>query len=90
MRPGRPVGSTAPPAAFYLYSPDRKAAHAKELLNPCRGFLHADGYAGFSDLYLPDPKTNAPRLVEVARMRAAKSTRCIWKRSLRRRPKRST
>jgi transposase len=66
VRDARPFGSTAPPAAFYLYSPDRKSAHAKELLDPCRGFLHADGYAGFGDLYLPDPKTGEPRLVEVA------------------------
>lgn len=66
MRDERPFGSTAPPAAFYLYSPDRKAEHAKELLDPCRGFLHADGYAGFANLYLPDPKTGAPKLVEVA------------------------
>jgi hypothetical protein len=66
VRDERPFGSTAPPAAFYLYSPDRKTAHAKELLAPCRGFPHADGYSGFGDLYLPDPKTDAPRLVEVA------------------------
>jgi transposase len=66
VRDERPFGSTAPPAAFYLYSPDRKSAHAKKLLDQCRGFLHADGYAGFGDLYLPDPKTGEPRLVEVA------------------------
>jgi transposase len=46
--------------------PDRKAEHAKSLLDSCRGFLHADGYSGFADLYLPDPKTGAPRLVEIA------------------------
>lgn len=66
VRDERPFGSQAPPAAFYLYSPDRKAEHAKSLLNSCRGFLHADGYSGFADLYLPDPKTGAPRLIEVA------------------------
>jgi len=66
VRDERPFGSTAPPAAFYLYSPDRKAAHAKELLDSCRGVLHADGYAGFSDLYLSDPKAGAPKLVEAA------------------------
>ena len=65
-RDERPFASTAPPAAYYLFSQDRKAIHAKTLLYPCRGFLHADAYAGFGDLYLPDPKTNAPRLVEVA------------------------
>jgi transposase len=66
VRDERPFGSTAPPAAFYLYSPDRKAEHAQNLLNSCRGFLHADGYAGFANLYLPDLKTGAPKLIEVA------------------------
>jgi transposase len=66
VRDERPFGSTAAPAAFYLYSSDRKAEHARNLLEPCHGFLHADGYAGFADLYQPDPKTGAAKLVEVA------------------------
>ena len=66
VRDERPFGSMAPPAAFYLYSSDGKAEHARTLLEPCRGFLHADGYAGFANLYQPDPKTGAAKLVEVA------------------------
>ena len=67
MRDERPYGSTAPPAAFYLYSPDRKAEHAHALLKDCRGYLHADGYAGFGGLYKADPETGAPApLTEVA------------------------
>jgi transposase len=66
VRDERPFGSSAPPAAFYLYSPDRKAEHARNLLEPCRGYLHADGYAGFANLYQPDPKTGAAKLIEVA------------------------
>ena len=66
VRDERPFGSTAPPAAFYRYSPDRKAEHAHALLAGCRGFLHADGYAGFADLYQPEPTTGVPRLTEVA------------------------
>ena len=27
--------------------------HAQTLLDGCRGFLHADGYAGFAKLYVP-------------------------------------
>jgi transposase len=56
----------APAAAFYRYSRDRKAEHAEALLGACRGFLHADGYAGFNGLYEVDPKRAAPRLIEVA------------------------
>src|SRR4051812_22469873 len=40
VRDERPWGSAVPPAAFYLYSPDRKGEHAEELLGGCRGFLH--------------------------------------------------
>lgn len=66
VRDERPWGSRTPPAAFYRYSPDRRGEHAESLLGACRGFLHADGYAGFNTLYAPDPKTQAPRLIEVA------------------------
>ena len=66
VRDERPFGATPPPAAFYRYSPNRKAEHAHALLAGCRGFLHADGYAGFADLYKPEPETGVPRLTEVA------------------------
>ena len=66
VRDERAWGSTAPPAAFYRYSPDRKGEHAEVLLGSCRGFLHADAYAGFGGLYEPDPATGQARLVEVA------------------------
>jgi transposase len=67
VRDERPYGSTAPPASFYRYSPERKAEHAHALLHGCRGFLRADGYAGFGGLYESDPETGAPApLTEVA------------------------
>ena len=66
VRDERPWDPTAPPAAFYRYSPDRKGEHAEALLGNCRGFLHADAYAGFEKLYAPLSGTTAPRLVEVA------------------------
>ena len=66
LRDERPWSGAAPPAAFYRYSPDRKGEHAEALLGKCRGFLHADAYAGFNGLYEPDPKTKQARLIEVA------------------------
>lgn len=60
VRDERPWGSTSPPAAYYRYAPDRKGEQAEALLQGCRGFLHADAYAGFNGLYKPD------RLTEVA------------------------
>jgi transposase len=65
VRDERPWAGPAPPAVSYHYSPDRKGAHARTLLQCCRGFLHADGYAGFNGLYEPDARGTAP-LVEVA------------------------
>ena len=82
VRDERPWVSTAPPAAFYRYSADRKGEHAEALLGSCRGFLHADAYrafgpiprrdvsgadrAGFGGLYDADPVTGQAPLVEVA------------------------
>ena len=36
------------------------------MLAGCRGFLHADAYAGFNNLYRPDPITGHPKLIGVA------------------------
>jgi transposase len=66
VRDERPFGSDIPPAAYYRYSPDRKGIHAQALLGGCRGFLHADGYAGFDRLYQPATPDGAPPLIEVA------------------------
>lgn len=66
VRDERPWGSQAPPAVFYRYSADRKGEHAKALLGSCRGFLHADAYAGFKELYTIDPQTRQAQLTEVA------------------------
>jgi transposase len=66
VRDERPWGSSSPPAAFYRYSADRKGVHAEALLASCRGFLHADGYAGFDKLYAPTTPAGDPALIEVA------------------------
>jgi transposase len=66
LRDERPWAGAAPPAAFYRYTPDRRGEHAEALLGGCRGFLHADAYAGFNTLYEPEPSTGTPRLIAVA------------------------
>jgi len=60
VRDDRPWSGPAPPAAFYCYSPDRRAEHPLRHLTGFRGILQADGYAGFNELY----RRNA--VVEVA------------------------
>jgi transposase len=66
VRDERPFAGTAPAAALYRYSPDRRGEHAEALLGSCRGFLHADGYAGFNTLFACDPVSGTPRLTEVS------------------------
>ncbi len=48
---GRPHLGEAPTAAWYRFSPDRKGARPREHLANYTGFMHADGYAGFEELY---------------------------------------
>ncbi|XDA97958.1 IS66 family transposase [Sulfitobacter sp. LCG007] len=50
-RDERPWGGGAPPAAWYRFSGDRKGQHPMDHLARFRGWMHADGYAGFEDLY---------------------------------------
>jgi transposase len=51
-RDERPWGGDAPPASWYhRFSPDRKGQHPKDHLAGYRGWMHADGYAGFEDIY---------------------------------------
>lgn len=51
LRYERPHAGTAPPAVLYRYTPDRKGERCREHLSAFAGHLHADGYAGFAELY---------------------------------------
>jgi transposase len=51
VRDERPWAGTAPQAAFYRFTPDRKGKWPKDHLAKFKGFMHADGYAGFEELY---------------------------------------
>lgn len=51
LRDERPHAGPAPPAVLYRYTPDRKGQRCREHLAPFSGHLHADGYAGFVQLY---------------------------------------
>lgn len=51
LRDERPHAGQDPPAVLYRYTPDRKGEHPQRELAGFRGYLHADGYAGFDALY---------------------------------------
>jgi transposase len=46
-----PWAGTAPPAAWYQFSTDRKSDRPSGHLKDYEGWMHADGYAGFEELY---------------------------------------
>ena len=50
VREDRPFGGPDPPAALYLYSPDRKAKRPESHLGKFKGILQVAGYAGFEKL----------------------------------------
>jgi hypothetical protein len=51
VRDERPFAGERPPAALFFYSPDRKGEHPRTHLRDFRGVIHADGYAGFNELF---------------------------------------
>ena len=51
VRDERPFAGPRPPAALFFYSPDRKGEHPQAHLKEFRGVIHADGYAGFNELF---------------------------------------
>jgi transposase len=56
----RGSGATSPPLVWYHFTSDRTGAHPRAQLGSFTGFLQADGYAGYDQLYA----TN--RIAEVA------------------------
>jgi transposase len=63
VRDDRPFGGPAPPAALFLYSPNRAGEHPRQHLADWSGILQADAYGGYARLYdagrQPGPITEA-------------------------------
>jgi hypothetical protein len=60
LRDGRSSGDMSPPAVAFRFATGRGGEHPAAHLAGYRGYLQADGYAGYNALYR-DPKTKAPR-----------------------------
>ena len=54
VRDDKPFGGTAPPAAMFYYSHDRKGEHPQRHLAGYAGLFQADAFDGYRQLYLPD------------------------------------
>src|SRR3954468_219709 len=52
VRDERPFAGERPPAALFFYSPDRRGERPRTHLKGFRGVIHADGYAGFNELFV--------------------------------------
>ena len=70
VRDERPWGGPAPPAAWYQFSPDRKGEHPQGHLKTFAGWMHADDYAGFRELYRKDAVREVACLAHVRRKSA--------------------
>lgn len=66
VRDDRPYGGADPPAVAYFFSANRKSEHPKQHLEGFEGIPQADAYAGFKQLYEPDPITRHRRVREAA------------------------
>lgn len=64
VRDDRNWQGTDPPAAVYVYTPDRQGERPRSHLANFSGFLQADGYTGYDQLYKGTRPTGA--IVEVA------------------------
>lgn len=67
VRDETPWASEAPPAAVYRFSADRAGIHPAEHLKHYSGFMHADGYAGFNELYRTGDITEVACMAHIRR-----------------------
>ncbi|NKB55294.1 MAG: IS66 family transposase [Alphaproteobacteria bacterium] len=67
VRDERPWAGEAHPAAWYQFSSDRKGVRPREHLADFTGFMHADGYAGFNDLYRTGKVTEVACMAHIRR-----------------------
>jgi transposase len=60
------LGDAAHPYNVFDFTVNRKRDGPQQFLANYRGYLHADAFSGYDGLYLPDPRTAAARIIEVA------------------------
>jgi hypothetical protein len=60
------LGDAAHPYNVFDFTVNRKRDGPQQFLANYQGYLHADAFSGYDGLYLPDPRTAAARIIEVA------------------------
>jgi transposase len=67
VRDERPWAGDGRLASWYQFSPDRKGERPNKHLLDYEGFMHADGYAGFNDLYKTGKITEVACMAHIRR-----------------------
>jgi transposase len=60
------LGDASHPYNVFDFTINRKRDGPQQFLANYQGYLHADAFSGYDGLYLPDPRTAAARIIEVA------------------------
>jgi transposase len=60
------LGDAAHPYNVFDFTVNRKRDGPQQFLSNYQGYLQADAFSGYDGLYLPDPRTAAARIIEVA------------------------
>jgi transposase len=60
------LGDAAHPYNVFDFTINRKRDGPQQFLANYQGYLHADAFSGYDGLYLPDPRTAAAGIIEVA------------------------
>lgn len=60
------LGDADHPYNVFDFTVNRKRDGPQQFLANYQGYLHADAFSGYDGLYLPDPRTAAARIIEVA------------------------
>lgn len=67
VRDERPWNGQAPPGAWYQFTVDRKGKHPVNHLSDYKGWVHADGYAGFNGVFGEDKASEVACMAHIRR-----------------------
>ena len=67
VRDERPWSGKSPPCVWYQFTVDRKGEHPVKHLSGYQGWVHADGYAGFNDVFGKDKASEVACMAHIRR-----------------------
>ena len=67
VRDERPWSGQSPPCVWYQFTVDRKGEHPVKHLSGYQGWVHADGYAGFNEVFGEDKASEVACIAHIRR-----------------------